>query len=99
MNDYTWPDKGVWETDRVLRAWPATVADFPVGAPVAGEVVGRQPFGVFIRVDDAPDTVALAEITAMPRGAELPSLGDRVTGEVVWHTEHNHQVKVRLVER
>ncbi len=98
MDGYAWPDEGIWEADRVRRAWLATVEAFPVGAPVAGEVVGRRPFGVFIRVDDAPDLVALAEITAMPVGAELPALGDRVAGEVIWHTEHNHQVKVRLDE-
>ncbi|MFG2439031.1 hypothetical protein [Streptomyces sp. NPDC048508] len=42
--------------------------------------------------------IALAEVTAMPLGMGLPALGAFVSGEVVWHVAHNHQVKVRLDE-
>ncbi|AZP23296.1 hypothetical protein EJC51_17715 [Streptomyces aquilus] len=59
--------------------------------------MGRQPFGVFIRIEGVPNAVALAEITAMPLGMELPALGASVEGEVFWHA-HNHQVRVRLDE-
>ncbi|WP_142214000.1 hypothetical protein [Streptomyces sp. SLBN-118] len=59
-------------------------------------MIGRQRFGVFIRVDGVPDAVALAEITAMPQGMDLPVLRDRVVGDVIGHAEHNHQVRVRL---
>ncbi|MFK4869719.1 MULTISPECIES: hypothetical protein [unclassified Streptomyces] len=45
-----------------------------------------------------PHAVALAEITAMPQGMDLPALGTFVSGAVYWHTAHNHQVKVRLDE-
>lgn len=63
---------------------------------MTAEVVGRQPFGVFLRIDGAPDAIGLAEITAMPLGAELPRIGAHVSGEVRRHTEHNHQLKVAL---
>ena len=34
----------------------------------------------------------------MPRCLDLPVMGERVSGEVVSHAEHNHQVKIRLAE-
>lgn len=76
--------------------WEATVAALPVGTPISGHVIGRQPFGVFIRIDDVPDAVGLAEITAMPHDVELPLIGTRIVGAVISHAEHNHQVRVRL---
>ncbi|MEV6293699.1 hypothetical protein AB0M41_25390 [Streptomyces sp. NPDC051896] len=45
-----------------------------------------------------PNAIALAEITAVPLGMDLPALGAFVGGEVIWHAAHNHQVKVRLDE-
>lgn len=33
---------------RVVAAWSDTVRNLPVGVAVTGEVVGRQPFGVFL---------------------------------------------------
>lgn len=69
-----------------------------MGTQVTGEVIGRQPFGVFLRIDSAPDAVGLAEITAMPHSSELPQIGAQVSGEVLWHAEHNHQVKIMLSE-
>ena len=80
------------------EAWTGTLAALPLGASIAGQVVGRQPFGVFIRVDGVLNTVAPAEIIAMPEGLGLPVLGVRIRGEVIGHAEHNHQVKVRLHE-
>lgn len=68
----------------MVRSWAATVAALPVGARVAGEVIGRQRFGVFIHLDGVPNAVALAEVTAMPHEMELPALGARVEGEVLW---------------
>ncbi|MER6154273.1 hypothetical protein ABT147_01880 [Streptomyces sp. NPDC001868] len=70
----------------------------PVGTPVAGEVIGRQPFGVFLSVDGHPDAVGLARVDRMPRRLELPTVGQLVTGEVIWHAEHNHQVGIVLRE-
>ncbi|MGW2768433.1 hypothetical protein [Streptomyces sp. NPDC001275] len=83
---------------RVRRSWAATTAALLVGSRITGEVIGRQPFGVFIRIHGVPDVVALAEITAMPQGMDLPTLGAFVRGEVFWHVAHNHQVRVRLDE-
>ncbi|MFJ5985452.1 hypothetical protein [Lentzea sp. NPDC092896] len=96
MNDYSWPDGGQRLAARSREAWRATVEKLPVGTAIAGEVVGRQPFGIFIRIDGVPDAVGLAEITAMPREATLPPMGSRIVGTVTSHTEHNHQVRVRL---
>jgi hypothetical protein len=98
MDEYAWPTgPEVSAADVVLESWAATVAALPVGKRITGEIIGRQPFGVFIRMDGVPDAIALAEITAMPHGMDLPSLGACVRGEVFWHA-HNHQVRVRLDE-
>ncbi|MFI0808396.1 hypothetical protein [Streptomyces echinatus] len=83
--------------DVVPAGWAATVAALPVGTPVAGEVIGRQPFGVLLRMDGVPNAIAPAEITSMPQGMDLPALGALVRGEVFWHAD-NHQVRVRLDE-
>lgn len=96
MSEYSWPVAGGGWGEVVREAWPATVAALPIGATVTGEVVGRQPFGVFLRFDEVPDAVGLAEILSMPRDAVLPQVGERFACEVIWHAEHNHQVKVRL---
>ncbi|WP_328555002.1 hypothetical protein [Streptomyces sp. NBC_00358] len=48
-------------------------------------MIGRQPFGIFIRVDGVPNAVALAEIIAMPEGMGLSVLGARIHGEVIGH--------------
>jgi hypothetical protein len=99
MDEYAWPTgPDVPASDEVRRSWAATVAALPVGTRITGEVIGRQPFGVFIRIDGVPDAVALAEITAMPQWMNLPGLGALVSGEVLWHATHNHQVRVRLDE-
>ncbi|MEV6050699.1 hypothetical protein [Streptomyces sp. NPDC052107] len=44
-----------------------------------------------------PNAMALAEITSMPRGMDLPALGAFVSGEGLRHA-YNHQVRVRLDE-
>ncbi|MZD07368.1 S1 RNA-binding domain-containing protein [Streptomyces sp. SID5785] len=99
MSEYSWPsDHG---RDRpnaasAAAAWTETVRSLPVGASIAGEVIGRQPFGVFLTLDTQPDAVGLARVDRMPRCMELPPVGQRVTGEVVWHAERQHQVGVVL---
>ena len=84
--------------DLVWKSFGDNLAALPIEARVTGEVIGRRPFGVFIRIDGVPHAVALAEITAMPQGTDLPALGAFVSGAVYWHTAHDHQVKVRLDE-
>jgi hypothetical protein len=98
VSEYSWPEVPADWQARIRRAWPTTVAALPLGIPISGEVIGRQPFGVFVQIDGLPEAMALAEITAMPRDARLPVLGARVTGRVIWHADHNHQVKIRLTE-
>lgn len=66
---------------------------------MTGTVTSRQPFGVFLRIDGTPEAIGLAESIAMPPDFELPRLGAFVTGEVISHTEHNHQVRTRLTEQ
>ncbi|MEU6010228.1 hypothetical protein [Streptomyces sp. NPDC047453] len=99
MDEYAWPAvPEVPAADLVRESWEATVAALPVEARITGEVIGRQRFGVFIRIDGVPYAIALAEITAMPLGMDLPALRAFVSGEVIWHAAHNHQVKVQLDE-
>lgn len=98
MDEYAWPTSAEVPAELRDRRWAATVAALPLGASIVGTVIGRQPFGVFIRVDGVPDAMALAEITVMPQGMGLPEFGARVLGEVIDHAEHNHQVRVLLLE-
>ncbi|WP_331757609.1 hypothetical protein [Streptomyces albidoflavus] len=96
MDEYSWPDNGVKGSARTQAAWPATCEALPVGTQVTGEVIGRQPFGVFLRIAGVPDAIGLAEITAMPHGAQL---GTHVSGEVFGHAHHNYQVRISLSGR
>ncbi|MER6622701.1 MULTISPECIES: hypothetical protein [unclassified Streptomyces] len=96
MTDNAWPSDPTPE--QIRRAWAATVSALPVGTRVTGQVVGRRPFGVFLRIDDVPHAVGLADIGSMPPGASLPALGAQISGEVFWHTDHNYQVRIRLSE-
>ncbi|WP_199185719.1 hypothetical protein [Streptomyces carminius] len=99
MSEFSWPSgPEVPTAEEVRRSWEATVSALPVGAHISGQVIGRRPFGVFVRLDGLPSAVALAEITSMPRGMELPVVGATVAGKVVWHTPHNCQVRIRLNE-
>lgn len=84
--------------DAVRESWAATVAALAVGTRIAGEVIGRQRFGVFIRIDGVPEAVGLAEIGSMPHDMELPVVGAEVAGTVICHADHNHQVKIKLDE-
>ena len=97
MTGYSWPDDSERLAQRARAAWPATVAALPTATRVTGEVIARQPFGVFIRINGVPDAVGLAEITSMPPEATLPDLGTAVTAEVIGHAAHNHQVRLALV--
>ncbi|MEV0444447.1 hypothetical protein AB0I84_34500 [Streptomyces spectabilis] len=100
MPEFSWPDRALApDPDVIAQCWPATVSALPLGSHVSGRVIGRQPFGVFFHLDDVPNAVGLAEITAMPSSMELPALGATVAGEVIWHADHNCQVMVRLDER
>lgn len=96
MTEDVWSDEPSLE--QVRREWSATVSALPVGTRITGQVVACRPFGVFIRIDDAPYAVGLADIGSMPPGASLPVLGGQVSGAVVWHTDHNHEVRIRLSE-
>lgn len=99
MNEYVWPAGSEVPAPNLVReSWEATVAALPAEARITGEVIGRQRFGVFIRIDGVANAIALAEITAMPHRMDLPALGSFVNGQVLGHAAHIHQVKVRLDE-
>jgi small subunit ribosomal protein S1 len=99
MSEYSWPSENGWcQVTGAEAAWAETVRSLPVGTPVAGEVIGRQPFGAFLSLDGRPEAVGLARVDRMPRCRELPTVGQLVAGEVVWHAEHNHQVGIMLRE-
>ncbi|MGW0252375.1 hypothetical protein ACWDYH_37680 [Nocardia goodfellowii] len=93
MDEYFWPEDGGLG-ERARRAWPSTVESLPVGSSVTGKVIGRQPFGVFIDLDQAPNAVGLLRITALSQGAPLPARGQDVDGQVLWHEPSNCQVIV-----
>lgn len=82
--------------EAAAAVWARTVEAVPLGTWVSGEVIGRQPFGVFTTIDGIPGAIGLAEITATPFGTTLLELGTRVEGEVMGHAEHNHQVGLKL---
>ncbi|MEU3465643.1 hypothetical protein ABZ721_37620 [Streptomyces sp. NPDC006733] len=63
---------------------------------ITSEVVGRQRFGVFLRIDTHPDAIGLVEITTLPMDAILPAIGERVVGEVIDHADHHQQIKAKL---
>ncbi|MFG2308887.1 hypothetical protein ACGFS9_09455 [Streptomyces sp. NPDC048566] len=99
MDEFRLPaGSGVPAAEAVRQSWTATVTALPEGARIRGEVMGRQRFGVFIRIHGMPDAVGLAEISGMPHDLELPAMGAGVSGVVIWHADHNHQVKIKLDE-
>ena len=83
-------------------AWSEAVARLPFGSVVHGVVTQRWPFGVFVKMDEAPEVVAIVEINNYrPHGGpvspdELPAVGDRVEGVVVDHAEFNRQIRLRV---
>lgn len=92
MQDCFWPAAELGE--RCERAWSAAVTALPVGTRVTGVVVGRQPFGVFIEIEQGPDAIGLVRVTALPVDEPLPARGTVIEGEVLWHEDHNCQVTV-----
>ncbi|WP_250036330.1 RNA-binding protein [Paractinoplanes maris] len=99
MNDYSWPAHGDRLAERAAQCWPDTLSTLPIGSRVTGEVIGRRRFGVFVRINEAPGAMGLAELTSMPRDATLPAVGTAVQGTVIEHAAHNHQVRLRLLPR
>ncbi|MET9262500.1 hypothetical protein [Amycolatopsis sp. NPDC004079] len=97
MDEYSWPDERL--VGRARAAWAATIESLPVGTSITGKVIGRQRFGVFVRIDGVPDALGLVEVTALPCGTSLPAVGDAVVGEVLWHAAHNHQIRIRPSQR
>ena len=61
MGEYAWPMGAEVPVELFHRRWAATVAALPLGASITGEVFGRPPFGVFLRVAGVQDAMALAE--------------------------------------
>ncbi|MFD2472337.1 hypothetical protein [Amycolatopsis silviterrae] len=82
--------------DRARQAWTSTTEALPPGKSITGTVIGRQPFGVFVRIDGAPDALGLVEVTTLPGDAWLPTVGDLVAAEVIGHASHNHQIRLRM---
>jgi ribosomal protein S1 len=74
--------------------WDALITAYPPGTPVSGEVVSRQVFGVFVRIDQFPEVTALLEIVhfgllvADPQHriqfpADYPAVGIRIKARVL----------------
>ncbi|WP_328851515.1 hypothetical protein OG994_28200 [Micromonospora globbae] len=81
--------------ERAKRSWPETTAVLPVGERVRASVLATMPFGVFVEIDGQPDALGLVEITTLPRGSALPSVGVYLNAVVVGHAAHNWQVRLR----
>ncbi|GAA1633245.1 hypothetical protein GCM10009733_032740 [Nonomuraea maheshkhaliensis] len=96
MDEYVWPHIGPEAAEKIQEAWPVTCQMLPVGKRITATVIGRQPFGIFVRMHGVPDAVGLAEVVGMPRDFELPQLGAQVEGHVADHVERNHQVRITL---
>ncbi|WP_222719963.1 hypothetical protein [Actinokineospora xionganensis] len=94
MDDYSWPDDRALG-ERARQAWAATVAALPLGTHITGEVIGRQRFGVFPRIEGVPDAVGLVEIIEMPSEIDLPVMNALLSGTVIAHADHNNQVRIR----
>ncbi|MEU7715320.1 hypothetical protein AB0B03_25665 [Micromonospora chalcea] len=84
--------------ERARRSWRAIKAALPVGEQVRVRVLAAMPFGVFVEIDGQPDALGLLEITAIPRGGELPAVGVYFDAVVADHTAHNWQVRLRPAE-
>ncbi|MFF8605751.1 hypothetical protein ACF06X_07410 [Streptomyces sp. NPDC015346] len=65
MSEYAWPGENGRRTPDAASAWTETVRVLPVGIRITGEVVGRQPFGVFLSIDGRPDAVGLARMAPL----------------------------------
>jgi ribosomal protein S1 len=94
---YSWPAQGDRLGEAARDRWTETIEALPVGSAVTGEVIGRQPFGVFVAISAVPGAIGLAEITSMPGDTVLPLIGTVVCATVIDHVAHNHEVKLRLV--
>ncbi|WP_233607727.1 MULTISPECIES: hypothetical protein [Micromonospora] len=84
--------------ERARRSWLAIKSALTVGERVRVQVLAAMPFGVFVEIDGQPDALGLLEITALPRGSELPTAGDYFDAVVVDHAAHNWQVRLRPAE-
>ncbi|WP_241825189.1 hypothetical protein [Micromonospora sp. CB01531] len=84
--------------ERAKRSWPAIKSALPVGARVRVRVLAAMTFGVFVEIDGQPDALGLLEITALPRGSELPTVGVYFDAVVADHAAHNWQVRLRPAE-
>ncbi|MFE3144464.1 hypothetical protein [Streptomyces scopuliridis] len=82
--------------------WAAAKRKFPYESTVNGTVEEVAPFGIFISVEGLQSSEAFADVAGMHHGGFdgstviWPEVGDSVTGVVVEHTEHNHQLKLHL---
>ncbi|MFE7327551.1 hypothetical protein ACFU8W_21625 [Streptomyces sp. NPDC057565] len=82
--------------------WDAAKRKYPYGSTVHGAVDEVTPFGIFISVEGVQGSCTFADVAGMRHGGAdgstviWPELGEAVTGVVVEHTEHNHQLKLHL---
>ncbi|MFC4337612.1 S1 domain-containing protein [Salininema proteolyticum] len=64
MEEYYWPETGSYENleQDARESWQDTAKALSEGTQIAGKVIGRQPFGVFLRIDGHPNAIGLAEM-------------------------------------
>lgn len=87
--------------------WNLLISQHPPGTTVSGTVIGRQRFGVFVRLDDLADVPALLEIIhfemnetspndVIPFPTGYPQIGDKIQARILaWCAKPND---VRLTQ-
>ncbi|MEU6805183.1 hypothetical protein [Streptomyces neyagawaensis] len=84
------------------RTWSEAKAAYPVGARLRGTVQVKRPFGLFLKVEDVPETVVFLDIgsynpdDAQDSPPSLPEPGDTVEGVVVRHVDRDRQLRIRV---
>ncbi|MFD6678445.1 hypothetical protein [Micromonospora parva] len=79
---------------RARRSWPAIKLTLPVGDRIRVRVLAAMSFGVFVEIDGQPEALGLLEISALPRGSELPTVDVYLDAAVVEPAAHNRQVRL-----
>jgi ribosomal protein S1 len=85
--------------------WDLLGAQFPPGTPVSGVVTSRQPFGVFVDLEQLSGVRALLEVIHFRVPEEepekrfrfpddYPNIGDRITATIIHWSQEPGEVRL-----
>ena len=82
-----------------MEEWELTKARFPIGKRIAGKVVRRELFGVFVELEDG--VIAFIDVINLSDGKmnwpdDYPAVGETVEGTVLSHGERAQQIRLTL---